>query len=143
MAVTSAQMDTDNGIDLQVTPKDDLGTSLAGAFPYTWTTSDATIVSFGTPDRRNRIHLIASKPGKVTVEVSLPGGAKTAVVVTVKQGTNTSSGTGGEGAQAAAVRGARAAPAAREVASEDDEAAIGNGPGDDGARGQRARGVHS
>lgn len=96
-AVTAVQMDTDNGVDLQVTPKDDLGTSLAGAFPYTWSSSDATVLSFDAQDRRNRVKLIAFKPGKVTVEVSLPGGAKSAVVVTVKQGTNTSSGTGGEG----------------------------------------------
>jgi hypothetical protein len=96
-AVTAVQMDTDDGIDLRVIPKDDLGTSLAGAFSYAWSTSDATIVSLDKQERRNRVHLTASKPGKVTVEVSLPGGAKRAVVVAVKQGTNTSTGTGGEG----------------------------------------------
>ena len=96
-AVTAVQMDTDNGIDLQVTPRDDRGTRLAGAFSYAWSTSDATLVSFDAQERRNRVHLTASKPGKVTVEVSLPGGAKSAVVVTVKQVTNTMTGTCGYG----------------------------------------------
>jgi hypothetical protein len=97
-AVTKVAMDTDKGVDLQVTPKDALGTSLAGAFSYAWTTSDATILSLDAQDRRNRVHLTAFKPGKVTVEASLPGGAKQAVVVTVTQGTNTGTSSGGGGA---------------------------------------------
>lgn len=96
-AVTEVKMDTDNDIELQVSPRDALGTSLAGAFSYAWTTSDATVLSLDAPERKNRVNLTGLKAGKATVEVSLPGGAKRAVVVTVKQGTNSTTGSGGEG----------------------------------------------
>lgn len=96
-AVTQVQMDTDNEVELQVAPKDDLGTSLAGAFPYAWTTSDATVVALDTRFKKNRVTLTALKAGTATVEVSFPGGVKTSVVVTAKQGTSTSTSSGGEG----------------------------------------------
>jgi hypothetical protein len=96
-AVTQVQMDTDKEVELHVVPKDELGALLAGAFSYAWSTSDATIVALDTPLEKNRVTLTASKAGTATVEVSLPSGAKMAVVVTVKQGTNTSTSSGGEG----------------------------------------------
>jgi hypothetical protein len=97
-AVASVQMDTDLDVSLQAAPKDGSGTPLAGAFPYAWSTSDETIVSLSAPGAKNRSTLIGHKAGIATVQVALPGGLKTLVVVTVKQGTNSSTGSGAGGA---------------------------------------------
>lgn len=106
-AVTQVQMDTDQEVDLQVAPKDEFGTSLAGALPYTWSISDSTVVALDTTLKKNRVTLTAFKAGTVTVEASLPSGARTSVVVTVKQGTSTSSsGGGGSGSSTGSSSGA-------------------------------------
>ncbi|MEO5727544.1 MAG: hypothetical protein ABI134_03765 [Byssovorax sp.] len=96
-AVTQVQMDIDKEIELQVVPKDELGARLAGAFPYAWSTSDFNVISLSPISKKNRVTLTAFSAGTATVEVSLPSGEKMAVVVTVKQGMNTSSSSGGEG----------------------------------------------
>jgi hypothetical protein len=96
-AVTEVQMTTDKEVDLQVVPKDELGTSLAGALPYAWSISDSTVVALDTTLKKNRVTLTAFKAGTATVEVSLPSGVKMAVLVTVKKGTNTSSSSSGGG----------------------------------------------
>jgi hypothetical protein len=97
-AVTQVQMDTDDDVRLQAAPKGASGAQLAGALPYAWSTSDETIVSLSVPTAKNRSTLTGHKAGTATVQVTLPGGLKTSVVVTVKQGTNTSTGTGAGGA---------------------------------------------
>ena len=106
-AVTKVQMDTDADVTLRVTPKEGSGLQLAGALAYAWTTSDETIVSLAVPSAKNQTTLIGHKAGTATVQVTSPGGLKTLVAVTVKQGTNTSTsaGTGAGGAGGAGSTG--------------------------------------
>lgn len=100
-AVTEVDMTTDNDVILRVAAKDDTGSTLAGALPFVWTSSDSKIVSLGLGSK-NRATLKGLAAGTATVDVSLPSGLKMSVVVVVKHGTNTtttssSSGQGGSG----------------------------------------------
>lgn len=97
-AVTTVEMTTDADVTLEVAPKDSSGAKLAGALAYTWSSSNFNVVSLSAAGPTTRVVLTGFSAGTATVEVSLPGGVKRAVLVTVKQGsTSTSSGSSGQG----------------------------------------------
>ena len=108
-AVTEVDMTTDNDVTLRVVAKDDTGSTLAGALPYVWTSSNSKIVSLGLGPK-NRATLKGLAAGTTTVEVSLSSGLKMSVVVVVKQGkdpsTSSSSGQGGSGGSGTTTTGA-------------------------------------
>ena len=87
-AVTTVEMTTDADVTLEVAPKDISGVNLAGALAYTWSSSSFNVVSLSVPGPTTRVVLTGFSAGTATVEVSLPGGLKMAVVVTVTQGSN-------------------------------------------------------
>jgi hypothetical protein len=96
--VTEVEMTSDDDVILQVAAKDNGGSPLSGALPYVWTSSNDKIVTLGEFGPKNRATLKGVAPGTATVEVTLPGGLKRSVVVTVKQGKGSSSSSGEGGA---------------------------------------------
>jgi hypothetical protein len=97
-AVKTVEMTTDDDVTLQVAAKDSLGSKLAGALAYTWSSSSSKIVSISVEGAKKRAVLTGLSAGTATIEVSLPTGEKMAVLVTVTQGsTGTSSSSSGQG----------------------------------------------
>ncbi|APR81380.1 Hypothetical protein A7982_06727 [Minicystis rosea] len=56
---------------LQALPRDTSGNTLAGSLSYEWTTSDDEIVSLSPGFENNEIKLVAGKPGKATITVTV------------------------------------------------------------------------